>query len=96
MILRFQILVVALTPKFFNNGDFSGLVATTIQEQIIAASPLLLGPAWPTIATAISESYVATIEQHSTGSLTIIGICVPSPAQVCGTPSVGVGTGTAA
>ena len=79
-----------------NNGDFTGLVAATIQAQILEASPTLLGPAWPTIATAIAQGYVDTIEQHSTGTLTIVGACIPGVAQVCGLPGAGTGTGTAA
>lgn len=79
-----------------NDGNFTGLVAPTIQTQIIASAPNFLGKFWPRLAQAISESYVALIEQHSTGSLTIVGVCVPSPGQVCNIPSTGTGTGTAA
>jgi hypothetical protein len=78
------------------NGDFSGLVATEIQSLIISAAPNFIGKFWPRLAQAISESYVALIEQHSTGTVTITGVCVPSVSQICGiTPSSGTGTGTA-
>ena len=80
-----------------SDGQFSGLVASAIQSAIIAASPVLVGPAWPTIAQAIAESYVATIENHSTGTLTITGTCVPGLTQVCALgPVSGSGTGVAA
>jgi hypothetical protein len=79
-----------------NNGDFTGLVAPTIQTQIISGAPNFLGRFWPRLAQAISESYVALIEQHSTGTLTISGVCVPSLVQVCSLPGTGIGTGTAA
>ncbi len=79
-----------------NNGDFTGLVAPTIQTQIMSGAPNFLGKFWPRLAQAISESYVALIEQNSTGTLTITGICVTSPAQICNLPGVGTGTGTAA
>lgn len=78
-----------------NNGHFSGLSAPAIQADIIANAPRLLGRFWPRIAQAVSESYVELIEQHSTGTVTIVGMCVPSPSQVCSIPSVGVGTGIA-
>ena len=79
------------------NGQFTGVVSSAIQSQIIAASPTLAGPAWPTIAQAIAESYTTTITQHSTGTLTITGVCAPSLAQVCGLgPMSGTGAGVAA
>lgn len=80
-----------------SDGDFFGLVAPAIQSLIIAGAPLLLGKFWPRLAQAISESYVALIEQHSTGTLTITGVCIPSQSQVCDIgSSTGSGTGTAA
>ena len=78
------------------NGDFFGLVAPTIQAQIIAGAPNFLGKFWPRLAQAIAESYVALIEQHCTGTLTIVGVCVTSPVQICNLPGTGTGTGTAA
>jgi hypothetical protein len=76
-------------------GNFSGLIDTGIQSLILSGSPTLQGPFWPNIAKAISESYVATITQNSTGTVNIIGFCVPSLSQVCGIPGVGVGAGVA-
>jgi hypothetical protein len=77
------------------NGDFSGLVATAVSGPMVSAAPTLKGAFWPRICQGIAESYVAAIEQHSTGSITLVGVCVPSLAQVCGLPSSGTGTGTA-
>ena len=78
------------------DGQFSGLSASAIQAQIISNAPDLVGKFWPRIAQAVSESYVALIEQHSTGTVTITGVCISSPSQVCAiAPSVGVGSGTA-
>lgn len=79
-----------------SNGNFFGITAPAIKSAIVAAGPLMKGPFWPRTAQAISESYVEMITQHSTGSVTIVGICVPSLVQVCGIGSSGVGTGAAA
>ena len=76
-------------------GNFTGVVPTAIQSQIISLSPTLQGSFWPKLAQAIGESYSALIEQHSTGTVTIVGVCVPSLAQVCNLPGAGAGTGTA-
>jgi hypothetical protein len=78
-----------------NDGQFSGLVATAIQGSIQSLAFNLEGSFWPTLAQAVSESYVALIEQHSTGMVTITGTCVPSISQVCGIGGTGTGTGTA-
>ncbi|MCX9024624.1 MAG: hypothetical protein OIN85_00845 [Candidatus Methanoperedens sp.] len=78
-----------------NNGQFSGLSASAIKGAIIAAAPRLRGRFWPRLAQAISESYVALIQQHSTGQVTITGTCIPGPSQVCGIGGSGSGTGTA-
>lgn len=78
-----------------SDGNFTGIIPSAIQSQIVSLSPLLQGSFWPTMAQAISESYAALIEQHSTGSVTIVGVCVPSLVQVCNLPGTGVGTGTA-
>lgn len=77
------------------DGNFSGLVATAIQSTIQGLAPTLVGKFWPRIAQGIAESYTALIEQHSTGTVTIVGVCVPSLVQVCGVPSVGTGSGVA-
>ena len=81
------------------DGQFLGLSAPTIQSDIIAGAPDFIGRFWPRLAQAISESYVALIEQHSTGTVTITGTCVVAPpAQLtCNiTGSTGNGTGVAA
>lgn len=77
------------------NGHFSGLSASSIQSSIVSGAPNFVGKFWPRLAQAISESYVALIEQHSTGTVTITGICTPSDDQVCGISSSGTGSGTA-
>ena len=63
---------------------------------LVQGAPNFVGVFWPRIAQAISESYVALIEQHSTGMVTITGTCVAGPSQVCGISGSGIGTGTAA
>jgi hypothetical protein len=78
-----------------SNGHFSGLTDTSIASSIVSASPTLVGPFWPRIAQAVSESYVALIEQHSTGTVAISGTCIPSSSQVCGVSGSGSGTGIA-
>lgn len=77
------------------NGNFSGLSASAIKSTIVGLAPQLVGPFWPRLAQAVSESYVALIQQHSTGTVTITGVCVPGITQVCAVPSVGSGSGTA-
>ena len=79
------------------NGHFSGLVASAIQSAIISGAPDFQGKFWPRLAQAVSESYVALIELHSTGTVTITGVCVPVPPfQTCNITGIpGVGTGTA-
>ena len=76
-------------------GHFSGLSTSAIQAAIISDAPSLMGKFWPRLAQAIAESYVALIELHSTGTVTITGTCIPSDSQVCGIGSTGTGSGTA-
>lgn len=78
-----------------NDGQFFGLSASTIQSTIIAGAPDFRGRFWPRLAQAIAESYVALIEQHATGQVTITGVCVPSISQICEIGASGNGTGTA-
>lgn len=78
-----------------NNGQFSGLSATAIAGLIVSLAPRFHGRFWPRLAQGIAESYVALIQQHSTGMVTISGICIPSLSQVCGIGGSGNGTGTA-
>jgi len=77
------------------DGQFSGLIATAIQAEIIQGAPNFIGRFWPRLAQAIAESYVALIELHSTGTVTITGTCVPSDDQVCNIGSTGNGSGVA-
>lgn len=76
-------------------GDFSGVSDSLVKSQIVASGPRLQGPMFPEMAKAIAQAYMETIHQKSTGTVTITGVCVPGPSQVCGTPSTGSGTGTA-
>lgn len=78
-----------------SDGQFSGLSAPTIKTTIQGLAPRFIGRFWPRIAQAVSESYVALIEQHSTGTVTITGACVPSMSQVCSVPGAGTGSGVA-
>lgn len=78
------------------DGQFSGLSASAIQSSIVSAASSFTGVFWPRLAQAISESYVALIEQHATGMVTITGDCSPGPSQTCDiSGSSGTGTGTA-
>lgn len=78
------------------DGQFTGLVAPTIKTAILTAAPSFLQEGfWPRLAQAVSESYVALIEQHSTGTVTITGACAPGPSQVCSIPGTGAGSGVA-
>jgi hypothetical protein len=78
-----------------NAGQFSGLIATAIEGAIMSAGPTMLGSFFPTLAKAISESYVETIHNHSTGSVIITGTCVPGSSQTCGISGSGNGSGVA-
>lgn len=77
------------------NGGFFGVqeprVATTIQ----VAAPVMKGSYWPDLCQAIAKGYTDGIHNRSTGTVTIAGICVPSPGQACGLPLPGAGTGAA-
>lgn len=78
-----------------SNGQFSGLSAGTIGSTIHGLAPRFIGRFWPRIAQAVAESYVALIQQHATGMVTISGTCVASLSQVCGIGGSGSGTGMA-
>jgi hypothetical protein len=80
---------------FVNPGQFSGVVPSQVASAILQATPQLATPGWTQFVTALSTAYAESIMQLDTASLTIIGACVPSLTQVCGIPSVGVGTGSA-
>jgi hypothetical protein len=77
-------------------GSFSGLVPAAVASAIQSAAPTLAGPFWPQTCQAIAQAYVDTIHTKSTGTVSIIGVCVPSPSQVCGLPGSGSGSGVAA
>ncbi len=89
--------IVYLGSGTVENGNFTGIEASAIQSLIVSSAPTLTGPFWPRTAQAISESYAALIQQHSTATVTVTGICIPSIAQICAIPGVpGTGTGTVA
>lgn len=78
------------------DGQFSGLSASAIQSSIVSGASNFTGVFWPRLAQAISESYVALIEEHATGMVTITGTCTSSSSQTCDIGgSSGTGTGTA-
>lgn len=78
-----------------SEGNFSGLSSSSIKSLIQAASSNLLGIFWPRIAEAIAQCYVDAIHNHSTGQVTIVGVCIPSISQICGVPGSGSGSGIA-
>lgn len=81
-----------------NEGNISGLSSGAVGGSIISNAPMLVGPFWPVMAQEIAKSYVDAIHNHSTATITIVGICVPSPppnVQLCGLPASGTGSGSA-
>lgn len=79
-------------------GAISGLEAPTISASIVSLGSTLQGPFWPVMAQQIADSYVDAIHNHSTATVSIEGVCVPSisPLQVCGlVGSTGSGSGGA-
>lgn len=78
------------------NGDFAGVVPTKISTLIQTQAPQLRGRFWPKFCKIVGEVHSQAIMQHSTSKVTIVGVCVPSPGQVCGLPIPGTGTGVAA
>lgn len=93
--------LVSSNPQIYSgtgtiaNGQFSGVMAPAIKSAIVSAAPNFIGIFWPTLAQAISESYAALIEQHSTGMVTVTGSCVPGVSQICNVSGSGTGTGVA-
>lgn len=87
--------IIYMGTGIISDGEFSGLSASAIASAIVSGASNFTGVFWPRLAQAISESYVELIEQHSTGMVTITGVCVPSSSQVCGIGGSGTGTGTA-
>jgi hypothetical protein len=89
--------IVYLGSGTISEGHFSGVAPTAVSGAITGAGALYFTKGFgPDLAKAIGESYSKAIMQHSTGNVTITGVCVPSPTQICGLPIPGTGTGTAA
>lgn len=74
---------------------FSGIQEDLVTAQILAKSPMMTGSFWPIMVKQIAKAYKLTIETKSYGEVAIIGVCIPSPAQICGLPGIGIGSGTA-
>lgn len=77
------------------NGHYSGLSDSAIKGAIVSAGSTMQGSFWPKLAQAIAESYVKLIHEHSTGQVTIAGVCVPGSSQDCGINGSGTGSGAA-
>jgi hypothetical protein len=77
------------------NGNFSGLVPNAVSSAMQSAAPTLQGPFWPKVCQGIAQAYVDTIHTKSTGTVTIIGVCVPNASLVCNIPGTGSGSGAA-
>lgn len=77
-------------------GKFTGVQAQLIKSQILGAAPILSKGAWPMICEAIGEAVAETVLNKATGKVTISGVCVPGPSQICGLPLPGAGSGVAA
>lgn len=89
--------IVYMGTGNITNGNFTLPTATLIPNLILSNGAPLLTEAgfWPTMAQIIGQVYADTIQNHSTGMVEIIGVCIPSLTQVCGVPGSGTGTGTA-
>lgn len=79
-----------------NPGKFTGISADLVKSSIISSSPKMKGDFWPKVAEAIAKGYAESIQKKATGTVSITGVCVPSPGQVCGLPIPGNGSGVAA
>lgn len=77
------------------NGGFSGVSASGVASAIQGLGSNMQGSFWPILCQAVGKIYSDAIQLHSTGTVTITGVCVPSQSQTCGVPSTGTGTGTA-
>lgn len=76
-------------------GGYLGIDPNSVASSIQGLAPRMQGVFWPSICQAIGAAYTDAIHNHSTGTIIISGICIPSESQGCGVPSVGIGTGTA-
>lgn len=78
-----------------SDGQFSGLSGGLVQSNILASAPRLAPhPFFAATALAIGTAFTDTIQQHSTGMVTISGTCTPSDSQSCGVSKSGTGSGT--
>lgn len=77
------------------DGDFTVIMAPSAIANLILDNAPKLSKSyfWPQMAQIIAQVYVDTIQNHSTGQVQIIGVCVPGISQVCGVPGTGQGTG---
>lgn len=92
--------LIYMGTGLINNGAFSGVSDSSIASAMAAAGGSLQGPYWPTMCQQIAKGFKDGIEQKSTGTVAITGVCIPltPPAgfQLCGINMSGAGTGTAA
>ena len=76
-------------------GNFKGIQDSLIKSQIASAAPTLKGAFWPSVAESIAKGLKDSIEKKATATITITGVCITSPAQVCNLPGAGSGSGAA-
>lgn len=88
-------IVYAGTGKI-NQGDFLVVPGAAVGGLIYSSAPPLRGEFWTTMAQVTGEVYAEAIMRHSTSQVSITGVCVPGPTQLCNLPIPGTGTGTAA
>jgi hypothetical protein len=77
------------------DGAFSGIQQNLVSSSIMGQLSGFNGDFLQTMIDQIALAYKMTIEKMSTGQVAIVGVCVPSPGQICGIGSVGAGTGVA-
>lgn len=88
--------LVYMGTGLIGNGDLTGVSPSAISPLIQSAAPQFKGEFWPIFCKTVAEVHAEAITKHSTAEVTIIGICIPSPGQVCGLPISGSGSGVAA
>lgn len=76
-------------------GGFSGVPAAKVSSIMRKAFPLGRGRYWPQMCQVIGKVYAEAIHRHSTGRVSIVGVCVPGPSQVCFIGRSGQGSGAA-
>jgi hypothetical protein len=95
-----QLIITSIHPLVYlgaykiTAGGFKAPQPNIMVSDIMGKAPSLKGRFWPIFVKAFVDGYVEYVQTELTGAGTIVGICVPSLAQVCGTPMVGAGTGT--